>query len=217
MPNTEIIPPSPEPSLDDLAAKVRTARGLAFKAASNVVEHSIECGRALTLAKATVTHGAWSSFLEKCDIGPRQAERYMQLAKLAGSNPSSGTDLVGLPIQAAIRLLSPPKKSSARSSAAKSSASNSPGQSKLKPPSQDAGGKLNSLAWSSASLAERLHFLDAIGGQELFEALSGHLREFLREALAEPKRLVNGHASDLRDLPPDLSIPTFLMRKLEPV
>jgi Protein of unknown function (DUF3102) len=212
MADIAIIPPSHQSSLDDLAAKVRTARGLAFKAASNVLEHSIECGRALTLAEETVKHGGWFSFLEKCDIGPRQAERYMQLTKLARSNPSSGTDLVGLPIQAAIRLLSPPKKSSARSSA-----SNSPGQSKLKPPSQDAGGKLNSLAWSSASLAERRHFLDAIGGQELFEALPGHLREFLREVLAEPKRLVNGHASDLRDLPVDLSIPISLMRKPEPV
>jgi hypothetical protein len=206
----QIIPPSRQPSLSDLAAKVRTARDLAFKAASNVLERSIECGEALILAKAEVRPGEWTRFLKKCDIGERQAQRYMQLAGLAKSNPSSGTVLGGSSIQAAIQLLSPPKKKTATApeSTRVSQTSN--------PPSQDAGGKLNTLAWSNASLAERRHFLEGINLRQLFEALADHSREFLRELLTEPKRSIHEHASVSPSIPADLSLPAFLTRALEP-
>jgi DUF3102 family protein len=169
-----IIPPSRQSSLDDLAAEVRTARDLAFKAASNVVQHSIECGEALILAKAKVRHGEWSRFLKQCEIGERQAQRYIQLAELAKSNPSLRTVLAGLSIQAAIQLL---KKTATASELVRVSQTSTP-------PNQDAGGKLNTLAWSNATSTERRRFLDGINLRDLFQALADHSREFPRELLS---------------------------------
>jgi Protein of unknown function (DUF3102) len=186
-----IIPPSRQLSVDDLAAEVRAARDLAFKAASNVVQHSIECGEALILAKAKVRHGEWSRFLKQCEIGERQAQRYIQLAELAKSNPSLRTVLAGLSIQAAIQLL---KKTAMASGLVRVSQTSTP-------PSQDAGGKLNTLAWSNATLTERRRFLDGINLRDLFQALADHSREFLRELLDEPKQSINGHASMSPSIP----------------
>jgi Protein of unknown function (DUF3102) len=141
MSDLAIIPRNGQSSLDDLAAKVRAARGLASEAVSRAVQHSIECGEALTLAKAKVKHGEWSRFLKQCKIGERQAQRYIQLAELAKSNPSLRTVLAGLPIQSAIQLL---KKTATASELVRVSQTSTPA-------SPDAGGKLNTLAWSNAT------------------------------------------------------------------
>lgn len=95
-------------SLSDLIAKIKHAHGVASDCATRAIRHAIEAGEALALAKGMVKHGEWQTFLRrKCEIGDRQARRYMQLAEL--SKRSCETDLTGLSIEQAVRKLSPVK------------------------------------------------------------------------------------------------------------
>jgi hypothetical protein len=103
------------PSLDDLVACVREAHAGVVSGFLKATEHATNAGNALITAKELTPHGGWSNFLKRCAIGERQAERYMHLARLVGSNPSCGTDLAELSIQAAIKQLSPSRPRKAAS------------------------------------------------------------------------------------------------------
>ena len=46
------------------------------------VEAALECGRHLILAKNAVQHGDFAALLERAELTPRTAQRWMQLARL---------------------------------------------------------------------------------------------------------------------------------------
>jgi hypothetical protein len=143
-----------------------------------------------------VGHGGWRQFLKGCDLGRRQAERYAQLARLYDSNTSRGThlDLAGLSIQAAIKLLLPPKPSE---------------ETHERRPTPAAQEKLNSQAWANASPAERARFINSIGWRTLAEAIPANWHPAIEEWLhPKPAPIIvdhNGHP-----IPEDISIPAFL-------
>jgi hypothetical protein len=103
-----VLQPVPT-SLDGLAAYIRDAHAGFVAAFSNAIDHAIDAGQALIVAKDRTPHGQWAKLLKHCDLGERQAERYMRLARLLEANPTSKSDLASLPIEAAIKKLSPPK------------------------------------------------------------------------------------------------------------
>jgi hypothetical protein len=104
------------PSLDELAKRVSDAHAGVIDAAFNAVMRAINVDQALIAAKELTLHGQWCKFLASCDVGERQAERYMGLARLAGANPTCKSDLADLTIDTAIKQLSPsiPRKAASR-------------------------------------------------------------------------------------------------------
>jgi Protein of unknown function (DUF3102) len=100
------------PSLSKFVTAIRNAHAAVRAALSNAVTCAIAAGDNLAEAKRTVGHGHWTEFLHSCGINERTARRYIQLAELAKSNRSRTTDLpdlTDLPIESAIKKLSPPK------------------------------------------------------------------------------------------------------------
>ena len=184
--------------LSDLADRIRAEHTAVVSAFSSAVQHALAAGRALIEAKDLIGHGHWTRFLKDCDLGDRQAERYTQLAHLYDANPSSGTDLTGLSIQAAIKKLSPPNPSD--------KVRERHSDPKPAPAIQE---KLNSLAWADASPAERARFISAIGWPSLAAVLP---REWLPVIQDWLQVHLPNHAAITIDLSDDRGIPTFLRR-----
>ncbi len=66
----------------DLAEQIDREHELCREATVSVVEHAVRAGELLVQAKDRRGHGAWTSWLEQhCSVTPRQARRYMSLAK----------------------------------------------------------------------------------------------------------------------------------------
>jgi Protein of unknown function (DUF3102) len=95
-------------SLDNLAATVRAAHQAVGLAARNVLEHAMHAGDALIAAKKGVPHRAWLDWLNRqCDLGERQAQRYMALAAARATLESNPTRVSDLSLRAALLGLSP--------------------------------------------------------------------------------------------------------------
>lgn len=82
------------------------------EAAARTLEHAIECGRLLTIAKDRVGHGEWLRWLsDNFDGSDRTARDYMRLHEhadqLGGANRQRAADLS---IRAALRELAPPRE-----------------------------------------------------------------------------------------------------------
>jgi Protein of unknown function (DUF3102) len=188
-------------ALSDLAEVIRTEHTAIVAAFSRALQHALTAGRALIEAKDLVGHGHWRDFLKDCDLGERQAERYAQLVRLYDANPSSGTDLAGLSVQAAIKRLSP-KQSNA------GSAQHAPSQ----PPAAE---KLNSLAWANASPNERARFICRIGCRSLAAAVPADWLPIIQDWLqAQPPKETTIAIDEDGNISDDLSIPSFLRRDL---
>jgi hypothetical protein len=158
----------PPPSLDELAERVRDAHAGVSHDVSNAVMHAINGGQALIAAKAQkdrIPHGQWGRFLERCDVGERQAERYMRLARLAESNPTCKLDLAGLTIEAAIKKLSPPKPHTPKEQGSTTTAAPVP---KIK---KRATHFDLIAAWNAASPNERTKAIDSFGLKPLLAAI----------------------------------------------
>ena len=69
------------PALTDLVRRGRAAVTGLTTAASNAVQYAIDAGNALIVARDKTKRGEWGPFLKRCDLGERQAERYMRLAR----------------------------------------------------------------------------------------------------------------------------------------
>ena len=93
-------------NLNALAATVRAAHAGVTLTATNLVEHALAAGDALIAGKAAAGHGNWLSWLRQdCDLGERQAQKYMTIARGQGvleANPTRGADLT---LTAALKLL----------------------------------------------------------------------------------------------------------------
>lgn len=69
-------------SLQDYAAIINDAHRSAFKCAQAAIEHARVAGEHLIKAKAALKHGEWLPWLaENCEVGERQARKYMQVAE----------------------------------------------------------------------------------------------------------------------------------------
>lgn len=79
--------PAPPRPLADITAEIRF-----YKA--QTVSNILEIGRRLTEAKAQLGHGQWLEWLEKgVEFSPQTANRFMQLSREYGANPSPVRDL----------------------------------------------------------------------------------------------------------------------------
>lgn len=71
-------------SLADLAARIQQEHKAAVSAVKRGCEHAIAAGKLLIEAKGLVGHGWWLAWLrEHCQVSPRTAQTYMQIARLA--------------------------------------------------------------------------------------------------------------------------------------
>jgi len=103
--------------LADLAQQINAehiavlkAAEAAAAAAEGVVTHVLAAGRALIKAKAAVNHGEWTIWLKRhCQVGERQAQRYMKLTENFDQNRHSVSDLAGQSLRGLMRLLAPPE------------------------------------------------------------------------------------------------------------
>lgn len=70
------------PLINETHAKVERAR-------QAVVEHAVECGRLLSEAKATVSHGGWQDWIAaNCSFSARTAQLYMRAFKQLSNDPA---------------------------------------------------------------------------------------------------------------------------------
>jgi hypothetical protein len=98
-------------TLADLAARIREGHEEVVSSMQQSLEHAMDTGEALLEAKSQVKHGEWQAWLwEHCDIPERTASRYMRLAKNRSVLESELAICNELSVNAAIRLLAPPKK-----------------------------------------------------------------------------------------------------------
>jgi hypothetical protein len=88
----------PRPSLGALARRIQAAHEAAQASARTALESAILCGELLLEAKRLVGHGRFLPWLdENTTLGPRQAQRYMRVARNQDAlrNASSETHLAG--------------------------------------------------------------------------------------------------------------------------
>ena len=195
-------------SIDDLADRVRQAHAEVAIAFSNAVQHAVNGGRALLAAKPLTPHGEWTTFLKRCGIGERTAERCMQLARLVEANPSSTTDLADLSIELAIKLLSPRKPS-------KSAPTGGQPPKHSKPDRPTFTGSDIIAAWIGSSPNERTRALNAIGLTSLLTAMPEAWWPLIEQHLAAERGTPGLTTTAVAITPDDLTIPDCLRRKPE--
>jgi hypothetical protein len=206
------------PSLDALAARIRDAHASVLSGFNTATDNAIVAGNLLAAAKADtkqIKHGEWLHFLKRCDVGKRQAQRYMKLAELVDAKATSKSLLIGLSIEQAIRKLSPAKlpggsvgtrQSGERSKSDKSRVTHT--------------GILG--LWVKAPPEERTAALDAIGLGPLVAALPPAwlpaIDKWVADRQQPPAPVTTTSVDPVADdwLPPDLSIPGFLRRMPPP-
>ena len=200
--------------LNELAARIRNAHISVISAFSNAVQHALAAGKALNAAKSSkkVSHGKWLVFLECCDIDERTAQRYMQLAKLADSNPSCTTDLAGLSIEAAIKRLSPPKSAEQTPTGQQAPERGERGKPVKRPTSAKIRHADIIEAWIAAPATERTRALDGIGLKPLLAATPPDWWPLIERHLAERQKPPMPTVTATDAIPDDLSIPQFLQR-----
>jgi len=103
-------------NLDDLASQIRIASSDAMRHATEATEGALIAGKLLLEAKAQVDHGAWENWLTaNCQLAPRTARAYMQLAKTVPALEDSNRQRVAvLPLREALKAIAtdptaPPK------------------------------------------------------------------------------------------------------------
>jgi hypothetical protein len=95
-------------SLTDLAARIRTEHETIRRIMENAVQRALTTGDMLLEAKEQLEHGQWMPWLrDHCGMPQRTANLYMRLAK--GREVIEASDIAGLTLNAAARLLAPPQ------------------------------------------------------------------------------------------------------------
>jgi hypothetical protein len=201
------------PTLTDLAEAIRAARADAAADFSRGTGRVREIGDKLRIAKAMAGHGRWGEFLKACNLNDRTAQRYMQFADLIAANPYLGTDLIGLSIKAAIKLLSPkpPKTAPTPKSPIKSAKTIAPAK-----PGHKVIRTAIIEAWLAASPADRTKAIDSIGLDAILAALPPTWLPLLADRLTTRQAVTPEAAVDPALIPSDLSIPPFLDRRPAP-
>jgi hypothetical protein len=197
----------------NLAEAIRQAHAVVVNALGVAVEHAIKCGNILTDAKKQVGHGGWLEFLRACDLGERQAQRYMRLALLAEQTRLAKSDLTGMTIEGAIARLAPPKAPKPTTSPKPAIASK-----QIAGPRPSTGGKPTKHvdiieAWLNASAADRAKAIDSIGLKDLLAAIPENWWALIEKRLAERNAPPPPRKVDPALLPADGSIPPCLLRR----
>lgn len=196
-------------TLHDLAEAIRTAHAGVVAGFASAARCAVEAGRELRTAKTAVSHGQWGEFLRTCDLNDRTSRRYMQLADLV-QNGRGTTDLTGVSIEKAIKLLAPPKP-----------AETVIAPKQLAPPKQavTAGPQKHvthivvTEVLLAASPVDRIKAIDALGLDALWAAIPPAWLPLIEQRLADRRQVsapaaINGNLS----IPADLSIPDCLHR-----
>jgi hypothetical protein len=209
-------PATQEISLDDLVDKVRQAHAGVATALSNAVQHAIGAGQTLLAAKRRTPHGGWTTFLKRCELRERTAERYVQLARLAQAKPSSTTDLVGLTIEGAIKKLSPPVRSRiGRGTKRETERAAKPKQSDTIVASTVSHTDIIDV-WLKASPAVRRRAVDSIGLATWLDAVPQDWLPRLEQLLTERRQsCIAIVPPEPTQAPDDLSVPEFLRRECQ--
>jgi hypothetical protein len=190
-------------NLAELAAAVRAAHAGVQGAHTSAIERAPKAGEALVTAKAMIPHKQFGDFLRLCDVGPRQSQRYIKLYQLSVAKTTTKSDLAGLSIEEAIRLLSKP-------------AGSSPKPHKERKPRKPVLAKARAshidvlTAWLGAAPEERSKAIDSIGLEPLLAAIPPAWLPVIEQRLAD-RRHVSAPKIAV-GLPADLSIPNFLRR-----
>jgi Protein of unknown function (DUF3102) len=101
-----------EPTLLELATRIRVGHSAVIEGKKNIVRKAIEVGGWLNEAKAKVEHGEWLPWLKaNCQISERTAQRYMHLADakepLEIVMSSKSATMADLTLEDAMELLRP--------------------------------------------------------------------------------------------------------------
>ena len=158
--------------LDALAQTIRSADQGVAHAVNNMVTAALTAGDALIQAKAQVEHGGWRRYLkDSCDLSEDRAERYMRLARGRDVIEANSARVRNLSLTQALKLVDEHERKF------QPRVSDSP----KAPKAAKAVERLNSLAWSNASPAERTQFVEAVGLDALLAAApsSWDLQELL--------------------------------------
>jgi hypothetical protein len=99
-------------TLSDLAQKINHHHIEAERAAKSAVEHAIQAGNYLLIAKAQVKHGEWLPWLEaNCEVSERTAQAYMRIAReLPKLDEGKAQRVADLSLRDAMALLAEPKR-----------------------------------------------------------------------------------------------------------
>ncbi len=93
----------------DLVIRINAAHREAFGNAKKAMECAAECGRLLIEAKELVPHGEWGSWIDaNTEVGWRQSQKYMRLAKNWEAIEAKSKSNSHLNIEAALKLLREP-------------------------------------------------------------------------------------------------------------
>ncbi len=96
----------PALQLTGLAADINREHGLATAAAWTAVEHARRCGQLLIEAKSQIGHGGFLAWLaDNCEVGERQARRYMKIAQHWPAIEAKSDPTSDLTIKGALRLM----------------------------------------------------------------------------------------------------------------
>ena len=106
---------APRPTdLATLANEINDLHERATEAARTAVEHARECGEILNQAKDQIGHGGFLDWLEaNCRVKPRQALKFMKLAREWPTIEGKCASNAHLPIEKALRLLGSGEKQTA--------------------------------------------------------------------------------------------------------
>ena len=92
--------------LATLANEINDLHDRATEAARTAVEHDRECGELLIQAKDQIGHGGFLPWLEAdCRVKPRQAQKYMKLAREWPAIEAKCASNAHLPIDEVLRLM----------------------------------------------------------------------------------------------------------------
>jgi hypothetical protein len=197
------------PTLRDLAAQIREENTVVVNALTGAVEAAIRCGNLLAGAKKQTGHGRWLEFLRACDVGERLAQQYMRLARLAEQNRTGGTDLAGMTIKGAIRLLAPPKAPQTQNQP-----TTKPAVAPVRVQPKRRTKHVDIIeAWLGASAADHSKAVDAIGFEGWLAAAPENWWPRLERRIAERRQPVTP-PEIVPVIPDEMSIPQFLRRAL---
>lgn len=202
-------------TLHDLAADVRTYHANVLAAFSTAANYAVEAGRKLSTAKQCAGHGRFGEFLRACEINDRTAARYMQLTRLVEQNGRGATDLAGVSIERAIKLLSPSKPPSGPRPVTVPKAPAPTARHGAKDADKRTGHADIIGAWMTAPPAEQAKAIAGIGLDAVLAAIPASWMPLLKERLADRQQSMSSVPAPASPLAAgdDLTIPTFLRRE----